>query len=197
MPLQISYSPLKGHTSRGAILTPMRRLGLVAVSLLLAVPALSFARSTPAGDGTLVVKGGRGTIVLQVKGAVIGWMGNGKLTLTDNDPYDENSPVVRGKFRPRSPVQLSDATTVYKGRNIRYRMVEGSYRLKFEGLGIHLSAVGRGWVTFEGDDRFVNDGMYSLNGAPFEPIPVDPTDRIKLQVAPAKPSREPRRISQP
>jgi hypothetical protein len=175
----------------------MRRLGFVVLSLLLAVPAISLARSMPPGDGTLVIKNGRGTVVLQVNGAVIGWMGNGKLTLTDNDPYDENSPVVHGRLRQRSPVQLSDATTVYKGRNIRYRMVEGSYRLKFEGSGIHLSAVGRGWVTFDGDDRFANDGMYSLNGATPEPVPQDPTDRIKLNVPLGKPQREQRRISQP
>ena len=174
----------------------MRRLGLVASALLLAIPAISFARPMPPGDGTLVITKGRGTIVLQVKGAVIGRMGNGKLTLTDNDPYDENSPVVHGRLRAR-PMQLSDAITVYKGQNIRYRMVEGSYRLKFEGTGIELSAVGRGWVTFDGDDRFVNDGMYSLNGTDFQPIPADQTDRIKLTAPQLKPPREPRRIQQP
>jgi hypothetical protein len=174
----------------------MRRLGLVACALMLGFPtAISFARPMPPGDGTLVVKNGRGTIVLQVKGAVIGWMANGKLTLTDNDPYDENAPLVRGRLK--SKVELSDAITVYKGQNIRYRMVEGSYRLKFEGSGIHLSAVGRGWVTFDGDDRFENDGMYSLNGADPEPIPQEPTERIKLNVPPVKPARQPRRINQP
>jgi hypothetical protein len=164
----------------------MRRLGLVALTLLLAIPAVSLARSMPPNDGTIVIKGGRGIIVLQIKGAVVGWMGNGKLTLTDNDPYDENTPFVRGrKLRPQS---LNDATTVYKGRDIRFRMVQGSYRLRFEGAGIHLSAVGRGWVTFDGDDRFDNNGTYSLNGTAPQPIPVDPTDRIKLQV-PGKPPK--------
>ena len=175
-----------------AILVSMRRLGLVACALLLAIPAISFARSMPPNDGTLVVKNGRGTIVVQVKGAVIGWMANGKLTLTDNDPYDENAPVVR-HFRTR--VELNDATTVYKGQQIRYRMVEGSYRLKFEGAGIRLSAVGRGWVTFDGDDRFENNGTYSLNGEDFQPIPLDPSERAKIGLP--KPPREPRRINQP
>jgi hypothetical protein len=162
----------------------MRRFGLVAVCLLLAVPAGSLARSMPPGDGSLVIKGGRGIIVLQVKGAVIGWQGNGKLTLTDNDPYDENEPVVRGRIKTK---QVSDATTVYRGQNIRYRMLDGSYRLRFDGTGIRLSAVGRGWVTFDGDDRFASDGYYSLNGAPFTAIPADPTERIKLQVPQGKP----------
>ena len=92
---------------------------------------------------------------------------------------------------------MNDAMTVYKGQKIRYRMVEGSYRLKLEGTGIELSAVGRGWVTFDGDDRFESDGMYSLNGTDFEPIPADQTDRIKLIAAPLKPARQPRRINQP
>jgi hypothetical protein len=173
----------------------MRRLGLVALCFLFALPAISFARPLPPGDGTLVIRKGRGVIVMQVKGAVIGWMASGKLTLTDNDPYDENAPVVRGRIRQK-PQQVTDGTTVYKGHNIRYRMLEGSYRLRFEGSGIHLSAVGRGWVSFDGDDRFASNGMYSLNGAPFEAIPIDPTDRLKLQVGPEKP-REPRRGNQP
>ncbi|MBA3718152.1 MAG: hypothetical protein H0W87_08005 [Actinobacteria bacterium] len=175
----------------------MRRLGLVVLTLVLAVPAVSFARPTPPGDGTLVIRNGRGVIVLQVKGAVIGWMASGKLTLTDNDPYDENAPLVRGRLRPQKPQQLNDATTVYKGQDIRYRMMDGSYRLRFEGTGIHLSAVGRGWVAFDGDDRFDSNGFFSLSGSPFEAIPVDPTERIKLQVAPPKPPRQPRRVNLP
>jgi hypothetical protein len=175
----------------------MRRFGLVCVCLLLAVPAISLARSMPPGDGSLEVRNGRGTIVLQIKGAVIGWLGRGKLTLTDNDPYDENEPVVRGFFRSGTPAQLSDATTVYKGKKIKYRMLDGSYKLRFEGSGIRLSAVGRGWVTFDGDDRYATDGVYSLNGEPFEPIPADPTDKIKLNVGTPKPQREPRRVNQP
>ena len=151
----------------------------------------------PPGDGSLLVKNGRGTIVLQIKGAAIGWMARGKLTLTDNDPYDENEPVVRGVFKFGGPVQLSDATTVYRGKRIKYRMLDGSYRLKFEGSGIHISAVGRGWVTFDGDDRYVSDGVYSLNGEPFEPISTDPTDKIKLNAGTPKPQREPRRVGLP
>ena len=164
----------------------MRRLGLVAVFFMLAVPAASLARQTPPGDGTLVVRNGRGTIVVQIKGAAIGTMASGKLTLTDNDPYDENYPLVRGILRPR-PQQLNDATTVYRGQNIRYRMLQGSYRLKFEGVGIHLSAVGKGWVTFDGDTA--NNGFYSLNGSAWEPIPVGPTDRLKLGLQGPKPPR--------
>ncbi len=132
--------------------------------------------------------------MLQVKGAVIGWMGNGKLTLTDNDPYDEQ--CAGGTPCRGQRMQLSDATTVYKGQNIRYRMVEGSYRLKFEGTGIRLSAVGRGWVTFDGDDRFENDGMLLAERRAFEPIPAR-SDRADQAQRSVKPQREPRRINQP
>lgn len=164
----------------------MRRLGLVAVVFLLAVPAASLARPTPPGDGTLVVRNGRGVIIVQIKGAAIGTMASGKLTLTDNDPYDENYPLVKGSWRPR-PQQLNDTTTVYHGQNIRYRMLGGSYRLKFEGVRIHLSAVGRGWVIFDGDGRSDNNGFYSLNGTSWEPIPNDATERLKLGGPPSKP----------
>lgn len=157
----------------------MRRLIFLAVLVVLLAPVASSARPGPNAPGSLSVRNGRGEIVLQVKGAVIGRMAAGKLTLTDNDPYDEQEPDVRGQMRPR-PRPISDATTIYQGQQIRFRVIEGSYRLRIEGVGINLSAVGRGWVTLEGDDRFENTGFYSLNGEPYAPIPYERTLRLKL-----------------
>jgi hypothetical protein len=160
----------------------MRRLLVVAVlTALLAVPAVWAARPTPAGDGTLSVRNGRGEIVLLVKGAVIGRMASGKLTLTDNDPYDEQEPDVRGRIRPR-PKPINENTKVYRGKKLRFRVLEGTYRLRIEGRGIHLSAVGRGWVILDGDDRYLNTGVYSLNGDPYEPIPWERTEKLKIQL---------------
>lgn len=159
----------------------MRKL-LVFSSLLglLAVPAALSAKPKP-GDapGSLSVRTGRGEIVLQVRGAVIGRMNAGKLTLTDNAPYDEQEPDVTGRLRSR-PRQLTDATTVYQGRQIRFRVMDGLYRLKINGTGINLSAVGHGWAILQGDVRYDNPGMYSLNGEPYEQIPYERTQRLKL-----------------
>jgi hypothetical protein len=158
----------------------MRRLVSVAVlPLLLAIPAGLSARTSPLSDGSLSIKSGRGQFILQVKGAVIGRMAAGKLTLTDADPYDEQVPDVRGRIHGK-PKVLSDATTVYQGRQIRFRVLEGAYKLKLDGVGVNLSAVGRGWAVLDGNDRFLSAGTYSLNGDPYEPVPFERTQRLKL-----------------
>jgi len=175
----------------------MRRLLVLgSLTALLAVPAaLSAKPKPPDAPGSLSVRTGRGEIVLQVRGAVIGRMAGGKLTLTDNDPYDEQEPDVHGRLRTR-PRQLSDETTVYQGRQIRFRVMDGSYRLKMNGTGINLSAVGHGWVILQGDVRFDNPGTYSLNGEPYETIPYERTQRLKLTGE--SPSTPPRlRIARP
>jgi len=159
----------------------MRRLVVLAALVLLALPAGSSARPAANAPGSLSIRNGRGEVVLQVKGAVIGRVASGKVTLKDSDPYDEQEPEVHGRLKPPKP--LSDATTVYQGRQIRFRVMEGSYRLKIEGRGINLSGVGRGWVILDGDERFSNVGVFSLNGEPYEPIPYERTERLKLVVA--------------
>jgi hypothetical protein len=172
----------------------MRRLSIAAaLSLLLALPVSSTAGRGPSGAGTLSVRNGRGEIVLQIKGAVLGRLAVGRLTVTDNDPYDEQQPEIYGAIHPK-PRPLSDSTTVYKGRHLRFRVLEGTYRLRLEGKGIHLSAVGRGWVVLDGDDRFERNGVYSLNGDQYEPIPWDRTPKLKIQESsepPGKPGSGP------
>jgi hypothetical protein len=159
----------------------MRKLLLFSSLLaLVALPAALAAKPKPQdAPGSVSVRTGRGEIVLQVRGAVIGRMTAGKLTLTDDAPYDEQAPDVRGRLRGH-PRQLSDATTVYQGRQIRFRVMDGSYRLKIDGTGINLSAVGHGWVVLQGDVRYENPGTYSLNGQPYEQIPYERTQRLKL-----------------
>jgi hypothetical protein len=164
----------------------MRRLLFVAaLPVVLAMPAALSARPNPVGDGSLSIKNGRGEFIVQVKGALVGRMAFGKLTVTDSAPYDEQVPDVRGRIRTK-PKLLNDATTVYQGQQIRFRVMEGAYKLKIVGVGVNLSAVGRGWVVLDGDDRFNSAGVYSLNGDPYEPVPFERTQRLKLAI-PATP----------
>ena len=180
--LQFLYGALIRGISRAGILSGrMRRLVVLAALVLLALPAGLSARSAANTPGSLSIRKGRGEVVLQVKGAVIGRVASGKVTLTDGDPYDEEEPDVKGRIKPPKP--LNDATTVYRGHQIRFRVMEGSYRLKIEGRGINLSGVGRGWVILDGDERFADVGVFSLNGEPYEPIPYERTERLKLVVA--------------
>jgi hypothetical protein len=168
----------------------MRRLIFCAFLLcILVVPVGSAAKRRPDPAGSLSVRAGRGEVILRVKGAVIGRLASGKLTLTDDDPYDEQVPFVRGRLHPR-PRAVSWAKTVYSGRQIRFRVLNGSYRLKIEGVGINVSAVGRGWVTLDGDERYANPGAYALNGEVYQPIPYERTDHLKIGGPPTPPSQQ-------
>jgi hypothetical protein len=169
----------------------MRRLFLCAFLLcILVVPVGSAAKRGPDSAGSLSIRAGRGEVIVQVRGAVIGRLASGKLTLTDNDPYDEQVPIVRGRLHPR-PRAVSWATTVYTGRQIRFRVLNGSYRLKIDGVGINLSSVGRGWVVLDGDERYANPGAYALNGEVYQPIPYERTERLKIGGASTPPSQQP------
>lgn len=118
--------------------------------------------------------------MLKIKGALIARMATGKLRVTNGDPYSEQQPEVRGVLRGK-PKQPNATTTVYKGRRIGLRIMHGKYRLRFDGKGIHLSAVGRGWVIFDGNDRRARNGVYSLNGDPYVPIPAERTLKLKIK----------------
>ena len=57
-----------------------------AAALSLATAAVAAGMRAPVEDGTLSVRDGRATIVLKLRGGVIGRVGRGKLTVTDSNP---------------------------------------------------------------------------------------------------------------
>lgn len=147
---------------------------LLALSVLLALPVAAGASVSPekkprAGDGTLAVVGGRGQIDLEARGAVIVQVGRGVVKLK----------IEAKRKGPRTLGTRKDRVVVYRGKNIRVRVVDSRFRIEIEGVGIHLSAVGNGKATLQGDDRFRSNGSYSLNGEPFKPIPLEAT-KIEL-----------------
>ena len=133
----------------------------VLFALLLPVTALSAVLATGAGDGTLSVEDGRGTVALQAKGGVIGRLERGTITIFDLTPEDANDPVVFGDDQPITFV--GDTGIRYRGTAIRYRLIGGSFRIVINGRGIDLSAVGKGNGTIRGET--VLPGLYSLDGA--------------------------------
>jgi len=154
----------------------MRRL-LVLFLILLAVPAASSAQ--PSGkpqDGTLSVREGRGTIVLNAKGSITGRFEKGKLTITDPNPYDSKRPVVYGSSKT---TYRGARTTIYQGRNIRFRLIGARYQIRIEGRGIFLSAIGRGpgIVDGAGDVQagIFYDGVWSLNEEDYRSLPDEAT----------------------
>lgn len=156
----------------------MRKTVVILVLLALAVPvaALSADFATSAGDGTLSVEDGRGTVQIQARGGVIGRLERGTVTIFDLTPEDANDPVV---FGDDQPIMLVGETGIrYRGVGIRYRLIGGGFRIVINGRGIDLSAVGKGTGTIRGETLL--PGLYSLDGADCrnEPESCDPLPEV-------------------
>jgi hypothetical protein len=160
---------------------PAKALLLVAlITGSLAAAALAGAARPPVEDGTLTVREGRAIIQLRMKGTVIGRLGKGRLTVTDS--ANGATIIVRGE---EGEIPISGRTTVYTGRNIRFRIAdEKRFTVKLAGKGLNFSAVGRGdgWIDGWGDPDggVFYDGTYTLNGVDF---PTLPNERTRFELA--------------
>jgi hypothetical protein len=140
----------------------MRKLILFACAVLsLAALTLSTGASGQTG-GVLSVDQGRGIVILDLRGVVLGRLTSGTLRVTDQTPRDRFEEVVNGKFLEE---RIGPRTTVYRGQGLRFRMVGGRYRIVIRGTGIAVSAIGRGLVQLDGEPRFAGEptGLYSIN----------------------------------
>ena len=160
-------------------------LALIAC-LVVGATLVAAAGAVDPGTGELSVERGKGAVTLELRGSMLGLLGNGVLTVTDLTPRDRYVAMVVG--RKMKTVYVGPRTTRYRGQGLRFRMLGGGYRIVVRGSGIALSAVGRGWVTLDGDrlTPFDDAGVYSLNGvdcssdpASCTPLP-DVTERYTL-----------------
>jgi hypothetical protein len=168
----------------------MRRLLVPLLLLATAVPAAFAAGTAPAPDGTLAVRDGRGKVQLTIKGSLIGRLGNGSITIEELAPDDDTEPVVRG-YKTFKWGRNNNMRT-YTGKNVRFRLIGGRYRVVFNGKGLFFSAVGKGRVTLDGTGSMAAgvfyDGFYSLNGSEEESLPDDSTS---FNLAPPSPPPPP------
>jgi hypothetical protein len=139
----------------------MRKLVLVML-VLLAFPAAASARPAERGDGTLAVKAATGRLVVTASGTLLGRLDDGQITLTDLTPNGGDEIQVFGNDQP--PKSKGNGTVVYKGADMRFRIVGGWYTAVVTGSGINLSAVGRGTIKGQG----ISEGAFSTNGLPFK-----------------------------
>ena len=147
------------------------RARLILLALLIFGGALPANAAAPA-DGTLEVQDGKGRVELSVRGAIIGRIERGKITVTDPNPRDARRPVVLGAERRKT--SRNGKTTVYSGRDIRVRSTGAFVRVLFSGKNIQVSAVGRGRGLIQGSaDPFLTnaDGVWSLNDEPYQSLP--------------------------
>ena len=145
----------------------MKRFSVICVLLALALPGASAARPGAPGDGTLAVRGGVARIVIQVRGAVIGRLDHGSVTIKDPIADDGTGPIVNGYEVTKD---INDTTTRWAGTNVRFRDIGGRFTLIVVGSGIDLAAVGKGNLTLLGDKNADDDGTFSVNGAAPQPI---------------------------
>jgi hypothetical protein len=172
----------------------MRKL-VVLLCALTALAAATVAWAAEPTGGTLSVERGRGTVMIDLKGSIVGRITNGALRVTDHTPLDRYAAVVSG--RKLTETRLGPRTVLYRGQGLRFRMVGGGYRMVARGWGITVSAVGRGTVVLDAEQRFVGDdtGVYSLDGTDCSveplsctPLPIE-AERYDLE-PPAPEARE-------
>ena len=151
----------------------MRRLvGLTVLVIALAVPTLAFGVVALTDDGALSVKNGVGKVVLSpFNGSALGRVASGKIVIVDPVAGDAGHVDLWGCDRQTEPTEHATACS---GTNLRFRIVDGRYKLLVRATGINLSAVGRGQVTLDGrgDDPAVDtDGVYALNDGAYRSLP--------------------------
>ena len=175
----------------------MRTLALISCASAAALAALTgFAGAAEPNVGTLSVERGKGVVMLDLRGNVLGRLTSGTLRVTDNTPGDRYAAYVVG--RKLTQLRTGPRTVLYRGQGLRFRMLGGGYRVVVRGIGIDVEAVGRGVVTLDGDGEDV--GVYSLDGADCgvephlcAPLPTEPerfvlgptTDERSPQVVPS------------
>jgi hypothetical protein len=159
----------------------MRKL-LVLCALTALVAVTSTAWAVPPEAGTLSVERGKGVVMIDLRGSVVGRLSNGSLRVTDQTPGDRYAAVVVG--RKVTETRLGPRTVLYRGQGLRFRMLGGGYRMVARGSGITVSAVGRGTVVLDAEPKYFGDdtGVYSLDGVDCSvepltctPLPVEPT----------------------
>jgi hypothetical protein len=136
----------------------VRRIFLIVVAVL-ALPAAASAGPLAVGDGSLGVSGASGTIFIQGRGVIYGHFDSGTLMVLDYKPDDGvSTPAVSaGKGK------LVRGGGSFTGLDIRFLFPSGRYTVELIGVGIDMSAVGRGSILATGLGT-VDDGSYTVNG---------------------------------
>jgi hypothetical protein len=142
----------------------MRLVAIFTCALVAAPGTAAYVAAAEPANGTLSVERGKGLVVLEIRGSVLGRLATGTIRVTDLTPRDRFVPIVLGKRV--TPERIGPRTVLYRGSGLRFRMVGGGYRIVVRGEGLSLSAVGRGSVVLQGERKIPTDdaGVYSLDG---------------------------------
>lgn len=147
----------------------MRRLSLILLVSILALPAAALAAREDKSDGVLELKGGNGVFILSGRGVLLGQMDKGSLRVQDVNPNDGAAPAVSGAEHSRPTDDPN--VTLYWGTNVHFRVTAGKYRIRIKGSGVDLTAVGVGTVDMTGNGLALDPGSFSLNGGRWASVP--------------------------
>jgi hypothetical protein len=139
-------------------MSPRLLAPLVALAAALAGGSSAWALGA---DGGIELAKGSGRAVLTLRGAALGSLERGRITIAIR--AGEPQVLVQGEDWQR---RTADGVT-YGGRDIRFRIFRGAWRLVIQGGGISASAVGEGLVGLRGT------GRYSIDGASYKPWPAE------------------------
>jgi hypothetical protein len=142
----------------------MRKLNLFACAIVAGVTIGGTAGAAGPNSGVLSVDQGRGAVMLDLRGSVLGRLAKGTLRVTDQTPRDRFGAFVVGKSLIEE--RIGPRTILYRGQGLSFNMLGGGYRIVVRGTGIAVSAVGRGVVSLDGEPRLPGEdtGVYSLDG---------------------------------
>jgi len=144
----------------------MRSFLVLVASAALALPGLAWAATRAIDDGTLSVRNGDGVIFISARGTVIGTCDQCRVSIVDPSPDDGAPPVVTGYEGHKD---VSDIHDIWSGKDVRFRMVGGAFKIKVSGTGIDLAVVAKGWGRIQAYDS--NAGTFSVNGDPRQLLP--------------------------
>ena len=139
----------------------MRRLGPVvaaacACALLGAAAAdARVSRLQSLETETVELSRGSGVAILSGRGALLGHLDKGSIRITDLPTGADTTIRVAGEDSERD---IDERTTEYRGTDLTFRVVAGSWRVRINGDGVEVSAVMKGYLGLRGDGRFAIDG---------------------------------------
>lgn len=147
----------------------MRRLPLILLVSLLAVPAAAFAARADKGDGVFELKQAYGTFLLSGRGVLLAQVGKGVVRVQDMTPNDSQQPAVSGADHTRPTDDPN--VTLYTGSSIHVRVTGGRYKIRFKGSGINLTAIGVGIADIAASPTAFDTGNFSLDGGKWSSVP--------------------------
>ena len=149
----------------------MRHLRLLLLSAVLALTvAAAGEAATSAGSDSFELYRGKGKAIVAKRGAVLGGMRRGKIKITHLPGGSAPRGYVTGCERRYGSW---NTVLVCRGRDLRFYVYGGTWRVRLRGHGINASGVVRGYLSLGPLSATAGSaGWYSIEGRAFRRWPL-------------------------